>query len=181
MTNNDIIWGFDDERDDSLKIVLKKVNDRCLILFLDGYIDTYNSLYFQSRVSKAIVAGFLQLIFDCEKLTYISSTGIGSFSVFLKNIKPQGGEAVLVHITPKAYEVFHLLGFAPFFPIKHDAQEAIAFLASVPEFGVAGCFPTIILCPVCKHKMNIKCTGRYRCLSCKTILSVDSNANVFLG
>ena len=64
MTNNDIIWGFDDERDDSLKIVLKKVNDRCLILFLDGYIDTYNSLYFQSRVSKAIVAGFLQLIFD---------------------------------------------------------------------------------------------------------------------
>ena len=75
MTNNDIIWGFDDERDDSLKIVLKKVNDRCLVLFLDGYIDTYNSLYFQSRVSKAIVAGFLQLIFDCEKLTYISSTG----------------------------------------------------------------------------------------------------------
>ena len=52
MTNNDIIWGFDDERDDSLKIVLKKVNDRCLVLFLDGYIDTYNSRYFQSRVSQ---------------------------------------------------------------------------------------------------------------------------------
>lgn len=179
--NNDIISGFDDERVDSLKIVLEKVNEQCLILSLDGYIDTYNSLFFQSRVSKAIVVGFLQLIFNCEKLTYISSTGIGSFSVFLKTIKPRGGDAVLVNVAPKIYEVFHLLGFSHFFPIKNSVAEAIDFLTSTSDTGITDCFPTLLHCPICRHKMNIKRPGRYRCSDCKTILAVDSNANVFLG
>ena len=40
--NNDIVPGFDDEKDDSLKIRLQKVDpvENCLALFLTGYIDT---------------------------------------------------------------------------------------------------------------------------------------------
>ena len=47
MTNNDIVPGFDDEKDESLKIKLQKVNEveGCLVLYLTGYIDTYNSNY----------------------------------------------------------------------------------------------------------------------------------------
>ena len=60
MSNNEIVPGFDDEKDDSLKIRLQKIDDTdgCLVLYLTGYIDTYNSNYFQKRVAKAIEGNF---------------------------------------------------------------------------------------------------------------------------
>ena len=81
MNNNEIVPGFDDEKDDSLKIRLQKFDgvDNCLALYLTGYIDTYNSNYFQKRVNKSIEAGFIKLIFHCGGLNYVSSTGIGSW------------------------------------------------------------------------------------------------------
>jgi len=62
MINNDIVNGFDDEKDESLKIKLQKVNEieGCLVLYLTGYIDTYNSNYFQKRVQRAIEAGYIR-------------------------------------------------------------------------------------------------------------------------
>ena len=54
MNNNDIVPGFDEEKDDSLKIRLQRVDsvEGCLVLYLTGYIDTYNSNFFQKRVPK---------------------------------------------------------------------------------------------------------------------------------
>ena len=129
MTNNDIVPGFDDEKDESLKIRLQTVDgvEGCLILFLSGYIDTYNSNYFQKRIQRAIEKGFIRLIFQCSGLNYVSSTGIGSFTAFLKAVKPQGGDLVLLEIQPKVYEVFQLLGFSQFFNIKDNIKDSINF------------------------------------------------------
>jgi anti-sigma B factor antagonist len=82
MSNNDIVPGFDEEKDESLKIRLQKVDnvDGCVVLYLTGYIDTYNSNFFQKRVNRAVEAGFSRLIFHCGGLNYVSSTGIGSFT-----------------------------------------------------------------------------------------------------
>jgi anti-anti-sigma factor len=88
MNNNDIVPGFDDEKDDSLKIRLQKVDevDGCLVLYLTGYIDTYNSNFFQKRITKAVEQNYTRLIFNCGGLNYVSSTGIGSFTAFLKAV-----------------------------------------------------------------------------------------------
>ncbi len=135
MSNNEIVPGFDDEKDDSLKIRLQKVDEAegCLVLYLTGYIDTYNSNYFQKRVAKAVESGFIKLIFHCAGLNYVSSTGIGSFTAFLKAVKPRGGDLVLLEIQPKVYEVFQLLGFSQFFNIKENLDEAVGFFAAKNE------------------------------------------------
>lgn len=135
MTNNDIIPGFDDEIDESLKIKLESVHgvNGCLILDLNGSIDTYNSTYFQKCIHKLVEAGFIQLIFNCSGLNYVSSTGIGSFTSFLKALKPKGGNLVLFEIQPKVHEVFQLLGFSQFFVIKKTLDEAIEFFQSEAE------------------------------------------------
>ena len=140
MMNNDIVPGFDDEKDDSLKIRLQKIDEvaGCLVLYLTGYIDTYNSNYFQKRVSKTVESGFTRLIFHCAGLNYVSSTGIGSFTSFLKAVKPRGGDLVLLEIQPKVYEVFQLLGFSQFFNIKENLEEAVAFFAQKGEGAQAG-------------------------------------------
>jgi anti-sigma B factor antagonist len=131
MGNNDIIPDFDDEIDESLNIKLENAPgvEGCLILILDGRIDTDNSAYFQKHVHKLVQAGFMRLIFNCAGLNYVSSTGIGSFTSFLKMLKPKGGDLVLLEIQPKVNEVFQLLGFSQFFVIKKSLEEAIDFFS----------------------------------------------------
>jgi len=181
--NNDIVPGFDDEKDDSLKIRLQKIDQAqgCLVLYLTGYIDTYNSNYFQKRVAKTIEAGFIRLVFHCAGLNYVSSTGIGSFTQFLKAVKPRGGDLVLLEIQPKVYEVFQLLGFSQFFNIKESLEEAVSFFASKGEGAQVGPFPKIFKCPICSKRLKASKAGRFRCSECKTILAIDNAGQVLLG
>jgi len=184
MNNNEIVPGFDDEKDDSLKIKLQKVDavEGCLVLYLTGYIDTYNSNFFQKRVNRAVEANYIRLIFNCAGLNYVSSTGIGSFTAFLKAVKPRGGDLVLLEIQPKVYEVFQLLGFSQFFNIKDNLEEATEFFSKGSQIaGSANVFPKIFKCPICSKKLKATKSGRFRCSECKTILAIDNSGQVFLG
>jgi len=183
IANNDIVPGFDDEKDDSLKIKLSKVEgvDKCMMLTLTGYIDTYNSNFFQKRVQKAIEAGFIRLIFQCGSLNYVSSTGIGSFTTFLKAVKPQGGDLVMLEIQPKVYEVFQLLGFSQFFNIKDSLDESINHFHTDQTRERPSVFPKVVSCPLCNKKLKATKAGRFRCSECKSILAIDEAGQVLLG
>ena len=180
--NNNLIPGFNDEKDDSLKISLEKVEsvDNCIILYLNGYIDTYNSAIFQKRVAKVVEAGFVNLIFNCTSLNYVSSTGIGALTSFQKIVKPKGGDIVLFEIQSKVYEVFQLLGFSQFFNIKETQEEAIEFFNEEPVVQES-IFPKIFACPVCARKLKATKAGRFRCSECKSILAIDNQGQVLLG
>lgn len=180
--NNLIIPGFDNDKDDSLTISLRKVDSisNCLVVYLSGYIDTYNSSFFQKQVMKVIEAGFINLIFNCSALNYVSSTGIGSFTVFLKMVKPKSGDVVLLEIQPKVYEVFQLLGFSQFFNIRNNQEEAVAFF-STESVSTPSVFPTVVSCPVCNKKLRAIKAGRFRCSGCKSIIAIDESATVSLG
>ncbi len=181
MGNDDIIQGFDLEKDDSLKINLH-VREEALVLYLTGYIDTYNSNLFQKRVVKAVNAGFNKLIFQCGGLNYVSSTGIGSFTAFLKLVKGKNGDLVLIDVQPKVFEVFQLLGFSKFFNIKRNLDEAVEhFSSSGGNSSEKSIFPKIFKCPICSKKLKASKSGRFRCSECKTILAIDKTGQVFLG
>jgi anti-anti-sigma factor len=180
MANDEIVSGFDIEKDDSLKIELRRIDglDGGLIVTLTGYIDTYNSNSFQKRVTRAIESGFTKLVFACTGLNYVSSTGIGSFTAFLKTLKSLGGDMVLQDVQPKVFEVFQLLGFSQFFNIKETADDAIMhFKGAAARQQGTGSFPVVFDCPICKKKLKAAKPGRFRCSECKTILAVD-NAGV---
>ena len=183
MANNDVVPGFDDEKDDSLKIKIDKIDEapRCLMLTLTGYIDTYNSNFFQKRVQKAIEGGFVRLIFSCAGLNYVSSTGIGSFTSFLKMVKPQGGDLVMLDIQPKVYEVFQLLGFSQFFNIRDSLEDSITFFNSDHAQEKPSVFPKVVACPLCSKKLKAIKPGRFRCSEYKSILAIDEAGQVLLG
>ena len=181
-SNNNIVPGFDEERDDSLKISLEKIDSvqNGLRIYLNGYIDTYNSNFFQKKITKVVEAGYINLIFNCSALNYVSSTGIGSFTSFLKMLKPKGGDIVLLEIQPKVYEVFQLLGFSQFFNIKDTTEDAIAFFkqgAPVAE----NIFPKVFACPMCNKNLRATRSGRFRCSECKSILAINDQGVVSLG
>ncbi|GHV61871.1 anti-sigma factor antagonist [Spirochaetia bacterium] len=183
VTNDEIIAGFDGEKDENLKIKLQSVAEveGCLVLYLNGYIDTYNSNYFQKQVGKVIESGFFKLVFQCGGLNYVSSTGIGSFTAFLKSVKPRGGDVVFLEIQPKVFEVFQLLGFAQFFNIKDNLEDSLNFFRSGTSADPAPAFPRSFTCPGCTKKLKAPKPGRFRCSECKTILAIDNAGQVFLG
>lgn len=183
MSNNDIVPGFDEEKDDSLRIKLEQADgiEGSLVLYLSGYIDTYNSNFFQKRINKAVESGFTKLIFNCGGLNYVSSTGIGSFTAFLKAVKPRGGDIVLLEIQPRVYEVFQLLGFSQFFTIMDTLEEAMGFFKRSNTQPQADVFPTTFRCPVCSTRLRANRTGRFRCSKCRTILAIDEGGQVMLG
>jgi len=183
MTNNEIVPGFDDDKDDSLKIELQKTDNvaNCLILILTGYIDTYNSNSFQKRIAKCMEAGYNRLIFDCAALSYVSSTGIGSFTLFLKNLKNTTGDIVLLDVQPKVCEVFQLLGFSQFFNMTNDKEDAISFFTRTGAAPGTSVFPRIFTCPICNKKLKAVKSGRFRCSACKTILAVNPDGAISLG
>lgn len=182
MNNNDIVPGFNDDKDDSLKIELEKVDKvpSCVIINLNGYIDTYNSVFFQKQIGKIVSANLINLIFNCANLNYVSSTGIGSFTAFLKLVKPKGGDIVLMNIQPKVYEVFQLLGFSQFFNIKDSMEEAEEYFQTDTPME-SSVFPKVFNCPVCSRKLKATKSGRFRCSDCKSILAIDPSGHVFLG
>jgi len=183
MANNDIIPQFDNETNESLTITLQSVPgvESGLVVVLSGYIDTYNTNFFQTQVQRAIDTGFTRLIFNCNGLNYVSSTGIGSFSVFLKTVKPLDGDVVLLNVQPKVYEVFHLLGFSQIFTIKDTLQSAISFFGGDPVEQKSAVFPKLFSCPVCPKKLKTDKSGRFRCPGCKTIITIDTAGTVSLG
>jgi anti-anti-sigma factor len=183
MLNNEIVPGFDDEREESLKIRLQQVPDsnNCLVLILNGYIDTYNSNNFLKRVQRVIDSGYIRLIFHCGGLNYVSSTGIGSFTTFLKTIKPKGGDLVLLEIQPKVYEVFQLLGFSKFFNIQDNLEESVAFFQNEVVVEDKAIFPRVFSCPICSRKLRAIKPGRFRCSECKAILEITAEGEITLG
>ena len=178
MRNNDIVPCFDDEGDDSLAIELAEVPEvpGCLRLSLAGYIDTYNSPRFQKRVRLAVDSGFVRLIFDCTRLGYVSSAGIGTFVAFLKAVRP-AGDIVLTGIQPKVQEVFHILGFSRFFNIREGLQEAVEYFAAERPQG----FPEVLQCPACAGGLRAETPGRFLCSHCGAVLTVDADGSVSLG
>lgn len=183
MSNNEIVPGFDEEKDSSLKISLEKVENKenTILIILNGYIDTYNSVYFQNQVGRIVSAGYINLIFSCAGLNYVSSTGIGSFTAFLKLAKPKGGDIVLLSIQPKVYEVFQLLGFSQFFNIKESLEDSISFFSESAVSAQTSLFPKVFVCPVCSRRLKATKSGRFRCSDCKSILVIDQQAQIFLG
>jgi anti-anti-sigma factor len=115
---------------DSLKITPMQVggDGKTVQLILTGYLDTYNSPDFQSHVNSLIESGIKKILFNCDGLDYISSTGIGAFTAFLKNLNQRKGDMVIFGLQNKVMEVFQLLGFTKFFKIATDLDTALQVL-----------------------------------------------------
>lgn len=164
---------------DSLKLNTEEIagNSKAIILKLDGLIDTYNSPDLQKEVLD-IISSYTKIIFDCSKLTYVSSTGVGTFMVFLKSIKEKSGTIVLANLQQKVLEIFQLLGFSKFFTITDSLDESLKVLGISTE--VKSCFPKVFECPSCKKKLKVSKSGKFKCTQCSSIISISADGNASL-
>ena len=77
--------------DNSIKLICSLINESKNLLFIQisGYIDSYNCSSFIDEILKLTDSGYINLIFDCNELNYVSSTGIGSLASIIKELEPK--------------------------------------------------------------------------------------------
>jgi anti-sigma B factor antagonist len=178
--NNDIIPGFDDSRDDNLKIRLEKLDSvpGSITVGLTGHLDTFNHLYFDREMALVFKAGFQRLLLDLRGLYYASSSGVGSLIELQKDARVRAGDIVLLQLPARVFTIIELLGFAQFFNLANDRDEALRLLA---PSAAAPLFPRVFACPICGVKLRAGRAGRYRCSHCRTILALADTGAVDLG
>ena len=96
-----------------MKIDFNK-NNGILTVAIDGRLDTATAPELESFLGKNY-DGTGSIVFDCEKLLYISSAGL---RVLLAVQKKRGGALKLINVCELVMEVFEMTGFADILTIE---------------------------------------------------------------
>ena len=94
----------------------KKLNGSALCVALEGRLDTTTAPELESEL-KASLGGVNELVFDFEKLDYISSAGLRVLLSAQKTMTKQG-EMKITHVNEMIMEVFEVTGFSDILTIE---------------------------------------------------------------
>jgi anti-sigma B factor antagonist len=95
-----------------------------LILGADGGLDADTAGELLSQVEALVQAGTTQLIIDCTKLTYISSSGIGVLVRLHGKLAKQGGDVKIASPPGRVLPALSLVRVAQLFEIYPDVNQA---------------------------------------------------------
>lgn len=95
------------------------------VLKIKGRIDTVHSGELEKEVNQLFDSGEKHLIFNCEGMNYISSSGLRVFLVAQKKAKAINGKLHLCNMQPAIQEIFRISGFSNLFKIFTTQDEAI--------------------------------------------------------
>lgn len=100
-----------------LKVTLTN-NERETIVTLEGRMDTAAAPEFEQALAPVWTMEKPQVLLDCQKLEYISSSGLRVFLKLKKFADAQNGQVTLSALQPTVKEVFEMTGFAKMFQMK---------------------------------------------------------------
>jgi anti-sigma B factor antagonist len=98
--------------------------DEFAVIRLDGAVDAHTAPQFEEAVQKVIDDGQNNIIVDCEKLTYISSAGLGVFMGFVEELREADGDIKICGLSEKVKQPFEILGFETLFHFCPDVESA---------------------------------------------------------
>jgi len=96
------------------------------VLELHGKIDVNSSKTFQEKFSEVVKTEDKNVLLDCKNLSFVSSSGLRVFLMFMKHINKIGGKLIICSMNEMIYEVFDISGFLPIFTICTTKEEAFA-------------------------------------------------------
>ena len=95
-------------------------DDGFAIIKLEGAVDAHTAPKFEEAVQSVIDAGQHKIVVDCEKLTYISSAGLGVFMGFIEEVRDEGGDIKICGLSEKVKQPFEILGFETLYDFCPD-------------------------------------------------------------
>jgi anti-sigma B factor antagonist len=90
-------------------IQTKVIDDDVLVIMLNGNLDAITIEVFEAEIQKHVSQGTSKIIVDCQKLGFMTSTGIGSLVVLQARLRKRGGAVKLSAVSGVAAEVMKLV------------------------------------------------------------------------
>ncbi|MBO7650673.1 MAG: STAS domain-containing protein [Lachnospiraceae bacterium] len=96
--------------------VQKTIQNQTLTIAPEGRLDTITAPQLESELRSSL-EGMTELVFDLEKLVYISSAGLRVLLSAQKTMNKQG-TMVLKNVRPEIMEILEITGFADILTIR---------------------------------------------------------------
>ena len=96
--------------------IVKNQNGGNLAIAVEGRLDTTTSPQLENELRTAL-DGIAKLVFDLEKLDYISSAGLRVL-LSTQKIMSRQGEMEICNVKPEIMEIFEVTGFVDILTIK---------------------------------------------------------------
>ncbi len=97
-----------------------------LTLILDGELDASSAVVLDAELNKPELINYRKVLIDCQRLSYISSAGLGVFISHLQRLQDSSVKLVFFNMQEKVFNVFEILGLDSLMNIVPTEQEAQA-------------------------------------------------------
>lgn len=93
---------------------------------LDGELDASSAVVLDAELNKPELMNYKKVLIDCQRLSYISSAGLGVFISHLQRLQDANVKLVFFNMQEKVFNVFEILGLDSLMNIVQTEQEAQA-------------------------------------------------------
>lgn len=121
---------------EGIKIELKIADyaARVMLVSVTGYVDQANCHLLQKTIDKCLDDKYYRLVFNLQKLVYMSSAGWGVLIGEIKRFRENGGDIKLANMGPEIYEIYQMLEFYHIISEYPSAEDAFkSFNAKTPD------------------------------------------------
>ena len=105
--------------------ITKQKQSNFTVVSLSGRLDTTNYSALDKELETIINSGEKNILIDCTEMSYVSSSGLRVFLVYLKKLKAEGGKLILSNMQATIKEVFTIAGFTSLFEIYDTVEEGL--------------------------------------------------------
>lgn len=100
-----------------MKTTFKEENNN-YVMYFEGRLDTAAAPQTEQEMKVLYDCDGRDVILDCNKLDYISSSGLRLFLSLLKAVKPKGSHVYITGLNNDLRQVFAMTGFTNLFEFK---------------------------------------------------------------
>lgn len=94
-----------------------------ILIALNGRLDALNAYSFEKSIDEILNKRIDHLVFDLEKLEYISSAGIRIFLLLIQKLDTSHKRIAILNPCEMVKEVFEISGLKEYVPILHHPDE----------------------------------------------------------
>ena len=117
----------------SLKVASREKSPGVFIVSPEGSLDTDTYPILEEKVDLLLNTPSGTIIFDLEKLEYISSMGVRVIAKTKKSLKESGGKVVLLNLQPQIRKVFEIIKALPSEQIFSSIEEMDRYLDNMQK------------------------------------------------
>ncbi len=96
-----------------------KEQDGGIRAIFEGRLDTPAAVKAQQQIAPLLENADKEIVLDCTKLEYISSSGLRLFLTLRKETSSKGGKVIIENINDEIRKVFMMTGFFNLFEIRN--------------------------------------------------------------